>query len=113
MGLQAAAVKGGGKIYFGLAGTNALDAVEIIPFMQSDREAFLEYDLDKLIYGLMRVKKPKLGLMTDLPMYATKINQQTGKMNEPWLITQELEQVFDVELVFYRHRSGSIRISTS
>ena len=100
LGLQAATIKGGGKIYFGLAGTNALDAVEIIPFMQSERESFLEYDLNKLIYGLIRVKKPKLGLMTDLPMYATKRNPQTGKMNDPWAITQELEQVFDVKLVF-------------
>ena len=100
MGLQAASAQGGGQIYFGLAGTNALDATEVIPFLQADREAFLEYDLNKLVYGLIRLKKPKLGLMTDLPMYATRSNPKTGKMNDPWVITQELEQVFDVELVF-------------
>ena len=100
LGLQAASAGGAEKIYFGLAGTNALDTTEVIPFLQPGRENFLEYDLGKLIYNLIHVKKPVLGLMTDLPMYPTRINPATGRMNEPWVITQELEQLFDVELVF-------------
>ncbi len=100
LGLQAASAGGTEKIYFGLAGTNALDTTEVIPFLQPGRENFLEYDLGKLIYNLIHVKKPVLGLMTDLPMYPTRINPATGRMNEPWVITQELEQLFDVELVF-------------
>ena len=100
LGLQTASVKGGNKIYFGIAGTNALDTTEVIPFLQAKREAFLEYDLGKLIYNLTHVKKPVLGVMTDLPMYPIKINPGTGRMNDPWVITKELEQVFDVQLVF-------------
>ena len=100
LGLQAATVKSGDKIYFGLAGTNALDTTEIIPFLQTDRESFLEYDLGKLIYSLIHVKKPVLGLMTDLPMYPTRLDNATGRMNPAWLITEQLEQVFDVRLVF-------------
>ncbi len=100
LGLQAATVKGRDKIYFGLAGTNALDTTEVIPFLQSNREAFLEYDLGKLIYSLVHVKKPVLGLMTDLPMYPTQLDPATGRMNRSWIITEQLEQLFDVQLTF-------------
>ena len=100
LGLQAATVKGGDKVYFGIAGTNALDTTEVIPFLQSQREAFLEYDLGKLIYSLIHVKKPVLGLMTDLPMYPTQVDPSTGRMNKPWIITEQLEQLFDVQLIF-------------
>ncbi len=100
LGLQAATIKGGEKVYFGIAGTNALDTIEVIPFIQTSRETFLEYDLGKLIYSLAHVKKPVLGLMSDLPMYPTQLDPATGRMNEPWIITEQLEQLFDVELVF-------------
>ena len=39
------AVSGGDNMYFGLVGTNTTDDIEKIPFIQIDREAFLEYDI--------------------------------------------------------------------
>ena len=39
-----------------------------IPFFTTDREAFLEYDLTKLIYSLSNPKKRVVGLMTGLPL---------------------------------------------
>ncbi len=103
LGLQAVPVRSGDKIYFGVAGTNALDATEVIPFLQTDREAFLEYDLGKLIYGLVRVNKPVLGLMSTLPMdpspsQAAALGAQAGA-GKPWLMTEQLKQVFDVRTV--------------
>jgi ABC-type uncharacterized transport system involved in gliding motility auxiliary subunit len=39
-------------VYIGLAGTNATDGVEVIPFFQPDRERLLEYDLARLVWAL-------------------------------------------------------------
>ena len=45
-GLQAVPVSAtGDALYFGLAGSDALDNVETIPFFQPDREMFLEYEI--------------------------------------------------------------------
>ena len=50
-GLQSVSVnQSGDELYFGLAGTNAVDDQEIISFFQPDKEAFLEYELSKLVY---------------------------------------------------------------
>lgn len=68
-GLQALPVgEGGENVFFGIAGTNALDTVEVIPFLQPDREAFLEYDVAQLIYNLNNPEKRTIGLMSELPL---------------------------------------------
>src|SRR5262245_51681409 len=54
--------------YFGLVGNNPTDTDSTIPFFTTDREAFLEYDLTKLIYNLANPKKRVVGLMTSLPL---------------------------------------------
>ena len=100
MGLQAVSTRVGDKIYFGIAGTNTLDTVEVIPFLQTSREAFLEYDLGKLIYNLVNVKKPVLGLMSKLPMDTPKgLSAKLPGISEPWFIADQLRQVFDVHRV--------------
>lgn len=99
LGIQAVKIRGGEPLYFGLAGTNAVDDIEVIPFFQQEKEVFLDYELGKLIYGLSRLKKPVLGLMTTLNMYPTRLDPQTGRMNDPWILTEQLEQLFDVRLV--------------
>ena len=54
-GLQAVSLgTTGDPIYFGLAGTNSIDDLEIISFFQPDRETFLEYDVAKLVYTLAK-----------------------------------------------------------
>lgn len=98
LGIQAVQVKGG-TLYFGIAVANSIDDIEVIPFLQMEKEVLLEYDLSQLIYSVMRLKKPVLGLMTTLNMYPTQINQQTGAVNDPWVITDELEKLFEVRLV--------------
>ncbi len=98
VGIQAVSV-GDETLYFGLAGTNIVDDVEVIPFFQSNKEIFLEYELGQLIYSLTRLKKPVMGIMTTLSMYPTQIDPQTGRMNNSWVITEQIEKLFDVRLV--------------
>jgi ABC-type uncharacterized transport system involved in gliding motility auxiliary subunit len=66
-GLQGVPVdQGGSPIYFGLAGTNLEDDERTIPFFQTERERFLEYDLTKLVYDLSNPKRPVIGVMSSL-----------------------------------------------
>ena len=100
-GLQKVPIQNTGQsLYFGLAGSNAVGNVEAIPFLHSNREVFLEYDIDKLLYSLINPKKPVLGLMTSLPMYPTGFGSPIGNPQNPWVIIEQLEQLFTVRLVF-------------
>lgn len=61
------ATTGGEQFYFGLIVTQA-DQQKTIPAFTPQREQFLEYDLSKLIYSVQQFDKPKLGLLTSLPL---------------------------------------------
>jgi ABC-type uncharacterized transport system involved in gliding motility auxiliary subunit len=95
-GLQAVpSGQGGENIFFGLAGTNSTQGKAVIPFLQPDKEAFLEYDVAKLIHELSNPKKPAVGIVSSLQM-GTGFDPQTRQMREPWAVEQQLEQLFDV-----------------
>ena len=100
-GLQGVPLDNGStQFYFGLAGTSSTDDLEVIPFFQSDREEFLEYDLTKLIHTLAHPKKKVLGLLSSLPMDgapAMPFMQQRG--GQPWLIVTHIEQMFEIKKI--------------
>ncbi|MGA9333000.1 MAG: Gldg family protein [Rudaea sp.] len=85
----------GSKVFLGLVGTNSTNGKSVIPFLQPNKEAFLEYDVAKLIHELTETKKPVVGLLTDLPI-AAGFNPQTRSMRDPWAVDQQLTQQFDV-----------------
>ncbi|MGB5622967.1 MAG: Gldg family protein [Gammaproteobacteria bacterium] len=95
-GLQAVSLGGAGDpIYMGVAGTNAVDDLEIIEFFQPDREAFLEYDLAKLVYNLSTVQRPVVGLISTLPL-SQGFDPRSGQALPPWAVTTQMEQLFEV-----------------
>ena len=97
LGLQSVPVGATGeKIFFGLAGTNSTSGQSSIPFLQPDKEAFLEYDIAKLIHELSVTKKPVVGLLSSLPI-ATGFDPETRQMREPWAIDQQWSQLFEMK----------------
>jgi ABC-type uncharacterized transport system involved in gliding motility auxiliary subunit len=97
LGLQSVPVGvAGEKIFFGLAGTNSTSGQSVIPFLQPDKESFLEYDIAKLIHELSVAKKPVVGLLSGLPI-AAGFDPQTRQMREPWAIDQQWSQLFDMK----------------
>lgn len=95
-GLQAVPVSAAGEnIYFGLAGTNSTDGQMVIPFFQPDKEAFLEYDIVKLVHGLVTTTKPIVGLLSGLDI-GPSIDQQTRQMRRGWAIQQSLAELFEL-----------------
>lgn len=99
-GLQAANLPGG-QFYFGLVATNTLDQQQVIPFFQSEKEQFLEYDLTKLIYGLSNPTKPVVGILGSLPLeYGPGgVMAAMRGQSQPYLILEQIKQFFQVKML--------------
>ncbi|MGB3726932.1 MAG: Gldg family protein [Glaciecola sp.] len=85
-------------VYFGLAGTNSLDDGMVISFFDPQKEAFLEYDISKLVYQLSEPEPIKLTLITDLQISGQQ-NPLTGQSTPPSVIYQQLQSFFDLTLI--------------
>ncbi|MEO6711131.1 MAG: Gldg family protein [Planctomycetota bacterium] len=98
-GIKGVPVGGAGELlYFGLAGTNTTDEKEIIPFLQPEKESFLEYDVTKLVFTLSNPTKKVLGVMSTLPIEGAMANPfQRGPAAEPWLVVEQLRQMYEVK----------------
>jgi ABC-type uncharacterized transport system involved in gliding motility auxiliary subunit len=95
MGLQGAPVDNTGtEFYLGLVGSNTLSARQVIPFLQPNREANLEYDISQLIFKLAHPQPRVVGLMSSLPLQGTP-------RSRPWAIWQQMAQLFDLQVVDY------------
>lgn len=96
-GLQGVPVgTAGDTLYFGLVGTNSLDGMEVMPFLQPDKEKFLEYDLAKIVFSLSHPQHKKVGLISGLEMKAG-FDPATQSVSEAWIIHQQLSQLFDLQ----------------
>ena len=82
-------------VYFGLAGTNSIDSEETIPFFQPDKEAFLEYDIAKLITSLATTERNVIGLISGVGM-SGGFDPQTQNMSQPWVVYEQATQLFEV-----------------
>ncbi len=91
--------QGGEQVYFGIVGTNLLDDQRSIPFLQSEREGFLEYDLTRLVYELSDPKRAVVGVMSSLPLEGDPRMMMTGRGGGPWVSMLELQQSFSVKTV--------------
>ncbi|MDG2321862.1 MAG: Gldg family protein [Rhodospirillaceae bacterium] len=86
--------------YFGLAATNSTDDQEVIPFFNLEREAFIEYDLTKLVFTLSNPDQPKIGLITSLPVdggMTPGMGGMQGTPTPPWQIMNQMRDFFEVE----------------
>jgi ABC-type uncharacterized transport system involved in gliding motility auxiliary subunit len=63
-----------------------------IPLFDPSRESFLEYDIAKLLYELDAPSKPRIGVISSLPVQG---NPVIGE--EPWTVMRQLGQLFDVK----------------
>jgi len=100
-GLQAVPLGDIGEVgYFGLAATNSTDDQEVISFFNLEREAFIEYDLTKLVYTLSNPDQPKIGLITKLPVdggMTPGMGGMGGTPTPPWQIMEQMRDFFEVE----------------
>jgi len=94
-------VTGGDNMYFGLVGTNTTDDVETIPFMQVDREAFIEYDISRMLYALSTPNPTVVGIVTGLPIDGTMRITATGQQEPvpPYVVRGQIGQLFETRFL--------------
>ena len=86
------------NIFFGLVAANRYDSYKIIKFFDPGKEAVIEYEITKVLYSLLNIKKPKIGIMTSLPMFGG-YNFTKNEPTPEWAIIQKIKPLFDVELI--------------
>jgi ABC-type uncharacterized transport system involved in gliding motility auxiliary subunit len=95
-GLQSVPITvGGEQIYFGLAGSNAYDEVEVIPFFQPDREEFLEYEIARLIQTLVQPARPVVGLLSSIDINGG-FDLRAQRSSAPWMVIEQAKQTFEL-----------------
>jgi len=99
-GLQGLPVdRSGERVFFGLAGTNSTDDVELIPFFDEGRERDLEYDIARAVYSLANPELPAVGLITGLPIAGSPMSQSGRGRNDAWTIYNLLLKSVDVRQI--------------
>ncbi|KGI78375.1 ABC transporter [Oleiagrimonas soli] len=84
----------GERVFFGLAGRTASGVELSIPFFDPNQEAFLEYNITRLVYELDVPNKPRIGILSTLPIDGSAISG-----TQPWAVMRQLHQLFDVHML--------------
>jgi ABC-type uncharacterized transport system involved in gliding motility auxiliary subunit len=95
-GIEPQQLASGEQFYLGLVASR-LDRKQAIPVVAPARERLLEYDLVRAIARAASAERPKIGLMSALPMLGEKFNPYTRRSSEPWVLANELRRDFDVQ----------------
>lgn len=100
-GLSGVPVEGGDEtLYMGLVGTNSVDDEDIIPFLSTSRESFIEYDITRMVYNLSNPDLPVIGLMSSLPVNGMGPHAALrGMTAPPWVFMEQVEKLFDVQTI--------------
>lgn len=92
----------GDEVYFGLVGFASSEREEgsAIPFFQTERGNFLEYDITKLIYRVANPELPVVGVISNKPVFGDPMAQMRGGSSDPWTIVTQMQDFFDVRYVY-------------
>ena len=84
-----------GNAYLGLTAQQA-DTVKALPMLDPSRERFLEFDLSKLIASASRLDRPKLALISSLPITTPSPQGGEQQPSPADFLLAELGQTFEV-----------------
>jgi len=98
-GIAPLRLDGSGKeLMLGLVAKNSVDQAEAMPFLDPNKEPFLEYDVMRLVQSIGKVKKPTIGLLSSLPLAGGGVNPADPRQPaEPWQIYLQLKQLYQVK----------------
>lgn len=98
-GIQALSLPSGETFYFGLVALSA-DQEETIAYLDPSRESYLEYDITRIITRVQSAKKPKISVISGLPVFGSSMPMGMPNQSQPsWLFIEELGKTYDVREV--------------
>ena len=99
-GLQGAPFdQSGDQVYFGLQAQSGEES-QVIPFFQTQRENFLEYDLARMIHSVDNAKKPVVAVYTGRPLFGDMRRMMAGMPTQAFRIVPELRKRFQINHMF-------------
>lgn len=88
------------SFYFGLVASGPTDERTVIPFMSTEREAFLEYDVTKLIHQVAWPKKPIIGILDTLNLLpGAHDNPMLAMRQTTPIVLKQIQKAFDVRTI--------------
>ena len=93
---------GGPQFYLGLAIVSG-DKKDSIPFLNPDNRRELEYTLTRMVMQVSTSKKPKLGVVSSIPVMGVQAppfampGQPMQQGRPPFLLFQEISQLYDIQ----------------
>src|SRR6056297_76285 len=109
-GLEAVPLNQAGDVlYLGVVGTNAVDGLEVLPFLSPNRESLLEYDLARMVSTLSSPDLPRVGLITGLQL-SGGFDMQTGQRTPSWAVFDQWSELFDLTTIDATSESGSAQL---
>lgn len=95
-GLQPQLLPTGEPVYLGLVAIQA-DQQKSLPVLSPQRESLLEYDVSTLVHSVQQIEKPRLGLITSLPLQGRPFNPMMGGRPQPGqLVVSQWEQTYEI-----------------
>lgn len=95
-GLNGTEIPNGDRVFLGMVVAQG-ETETIQPFFNWNRETFLEYDISKTIYETQLITKPRLGLITSLPLKAPPAMPMPGQQPQSdQIILTQLETQFEI-----------------
>ncbi len=85
----------GAGFYFGLVATGSREKTVLMPFIDPGKEAFLEYDLAKLLGSLNVEKQPVLAVLSSL-LTGPSVNALTGQPSLGWVVDRRLSERYEL-----------------
>jgi ABC-type uncharacterized transport system involved in gliding motility auxiliary subunit len=86
--------------YFGIVGSNSTDTESNLPFLSTDRERFLEYDVTKLIVTLANQTKSGVGLISGIPIEGSPANPMMGRPPSPPIVMlEQIREFFELKAI--------------
>jgi len=98
-GIEPQQLMSGEQFYLGAA-VSQLDRKQSIPVLAPARERLLEYDLIRAIARAGIAERPKIGLMSGLPVLGERYNPMTRQSADPWVLANELRRDFEVKPIY-------------
>jgi ABC-type uncharacterized transport system involved in gliding motility auxiliary subunit len=85
---------GSGPLYFGLTAQSEGNA-KTIAFIKPESEQYLEYELSKLIQAVQSNRKPKVALLSDLPV-AGESSLDALRSAPAWVVYRQLSERYEL-----------------
>ena len=89
----------GAKVYFGLSAA-AGENKGAMPFLQIERENFLEYDIASMIRRMDSGGKSVLAVFSARPLFGDFQLQMRGLPSRPYAVVEQLQDQFDVRQIW-------------